>query len=181
MPVVDEEDWKPINGYEGLYEISNLGRVKSLKRKHPKILKPGITSNYKSVCLCLDADNHLMHRVHRLVAEAFVPNPDGKPEVNHDDGVKINNRWDNLVWSTKSENMIHSYQVLGNNGPNKGKYGVDNGKSKTYIVTHPDGHQEEITGLMQFCEKYKLDYSSFYKVVRGTIKQCKGFTAKLKD
>lgn len=177
MPVIDKEEWKNIQGYDGYYEISNHGRVKSLHGRKPRILSPGITSKYVSVCLSI-GDLKKMHRVHRLVAEAFIPNPESKPEVNHGDGIKTNNHWKNLAWSTKSENTLHAYEVLGRVGPNKGKCGAANGKSRYYVVTHPCGKQEEVKGLMQFCKQHKLDYSSLYKVIRGDLKHHKGFTAR---
>ena len=117
-----EEIWKDIKGYEGLYQISNLGRVKSISRKintfygyrktKEKILKSSydkdgylkitITNNWK----------HKTHKIHRLVAEAFIPNPDNKPTINHIDGNKLNNSIDNLEWATRKEQTKHMHEVL---------------------------------------------------------------------
>lgn len=100
-----EEEWKAIAGYEEVYEISNLGRVKSLKYGKEKILKPGKTENgYLQVQLWRDGKikNFL---VHRLVAEAFIPNPEGLPEINHIDEVKDNNCVENLEWVSRWYNM----------------------------------------------------------------------------
>ena len=111
------EIWKDIKGYEGLYQISNLGQVKSLARpinnfnqccNKDKLLKGGIKRGYRQVILLKDKKRKYAS-VHRLVAEAFLPNPDKKPQVNHIDGNKKNNRLDNLEWVTASENMKHSY------------------------------------------------------------------------
>lgn len=102
-----EEQWKDIEGYEGLYQISNLGRVKSLKfRKDGKvgIVRPYINrGGYLRVNLWRNyqSDRRL---VHRLVAEAFVPNPDNKQYVNHINEIKIDNRAENLNWMTAKEN-----------------------------------------------------------------------------
>ena len=109
------EKWKPIKGYEGLYEISNLGNVKSLGRTDRfnkkwgcRIMKPTyVGKHYKMVRLCKDGKTK-NKKVHRLVAEAFIPNPDGKPQVNHIDGNKDNNIVSNLEWVTNSENQIHA-------------------------------------------------------------------------
>ena len=103
------EIWKSIFGYEGLYEVSNYGNVKSLI-SNGKILKPSKDkAGYLILTLCKDK-NHKTKLVHRLVAIAFLHNPENKPEVNHkgDDGNKQNNHVYNLEWSTSLENMRHA-------------------------------------------------------------------------
>lgn len=95
------EIWKPIKGYEGLYEVSNLGRIKSLNYNHTgkeKILKPTKDRyGYLQVTLCKN-NIKKQYTVHRLVAEAFIDNPDNLPQVNHKDENKQNNNVDNLEW-----------------------------------------------------------------------------------
>ena len=127
-----EEIWKDIEGYEGIYQVSNLGRVRSLDRLVPaacalskgnqvvnylrkgKILTghwAGTKGNeYKYVGLSKD-DKPKYLRVHRLVAKAFVPNPDNLPEVNHIDEDKSNNRADNLEWVTRIQNEHHGTKI----------------------------------------------------------------------
>lgn len=116
-----KEIWKDIPGYEGLYQVSNMGRVRSLGRtiiykdgqKHfykGKILSPGNGSTgYLHVRL---GSKGREAGIHRLVAEAFIPNPDGKIDVNHINGVKSDNRVNNLEWCTRAENMKHCKKVL---------------------------------------------------------------------
>ena len=91
------EIWEPVKGYEGLYEVSNLGRVKSLnykRTKQEKILKPNITkANYQQVHLCKDKKIKILY-IHRLVAETFIPNPNNYPCVNHKDENSIKPRFD---------------------------------------------------------------------------------------
>lgn len=108
------EIWKDIEGFEGLYQVSNLGRVKSLERvlNHghswkEKILKPQKhTGGYLFVNLCKDGEIK-RGLIHRLVASAFIPNPDKLTEVNHIDENKCNNNIQNLEWCTASQNINH--------------------------------------------------------------------------
>lgn len=115
-----KEIWKDIKGYEGLYQISNFGNVKSLdryiinkngdKQYFPgKYLTQGVSDNYLKVTLS-KSNKQRTFRVHILVARTFIPNPENKPEVNHMDGDKSNNRVDNLEWNTRSENELHAYK-----------------------------------------------------------------------
>ena len=102
------ETWKAIAGYEGLYEVSDLGRVKSLKFCKEKILKPQKTrDDYLQVDIY--KDGKVKHsKVHRLVAEAFIQNPQGLETVNHKDEVKTNNVASNLEWMSRGDNKRYS-------------------------------------------------------------------------
>lgn len=114
---MQKEIWKPIKGYEGIYEISTLGRVKSLGRRgsgasiKDKILRPGrSTSGYLFYNLCKSGKTKI-HQAHRLVAIHFISNPKNKKEVNHIDAKKHNNFVDNLEWATPSENIRHGLKM----------------------------------------------------------------------
>lgn len=101
-----KEIWKKIEGYPD-YKISNFGRVISNKHKEERLLKPGPDNNkYLTVNLCKNGKPK-NHRIHRLVALAFIPNPQNKPCVNHIDETRQNNHIDNLEWCTYLENNIH--------------------------------------------------------------------------
>ena len=98
------EVWCPIKGYEGLYEVSDKGMVRSLKFWKERIMKPGSDKNgYLIVNLCKNGEKK-MYLVHRLVALAFIPNPDNLPQVNHKDEDKENNSVHNLEWCSSKYN-----------------------------------------------------------------------------
>lgn len=104
-----EEEWRPIKGYEGLYEVSNMGRVKSLHANEEIVLKQAEYRNgYMGVSLSKDGTVN-MKLVHRLVAIAFIKNPNNYEFVNHKDGDKKNNTVGNLEWCTRSYNTKHAY------------------------------------------------------------------------
>ena len=106
------EEWKEIPGYEGLYEVSNTGQVRSLDRydnrncfRKGKVLSPGKDTNgYLQVILSCNG-KHKSIKVHRLIAQAFIPNPDNLPEINHKNEDKTNNRVDNLEWCDATYNI----------------------------------------------------------------------------
>lgn len=127
---MNEEAWKAVVGHENRYEVSNLGRVKSLARIEEKynkatlikyhvrerILKPTIAFGYPKVVLSINTKQRWAF-VHRLLAQAFIPNPENKREVNHKDLNRMNCVLDNLEWTTSAENKRHAkkngrYRIL---------------------------------------------------------------------
>ena len=121
---MDNEIWKDIPNYEGLYQVSNLGRVKSLGKikgwynSKEKILRPRIKNGYYSVVLYKN-NIGIEHRIHRLVAQAFIPNINNKPFVHHKNHIKTDNNVLNLAWCTNQENQIYAY----NEGNSAATYG----------------------------------------------------------
>lgn len=127
---LNNEKWLPMVGYEQTHKISNLGRIKAIEReiqyinkygyitktiKPERLIRPSKTgSQYKEehCYLSFMTRDGIRHLVHREVAQAFIPNPENKPQVNHINGIKDDNRMDNLEWVTVSENGIHCYYKL---------------------------------------------------------------------
>ena len=111
---MEQEQWKPIEGTDNDYEVSNLGRVRSMKQYYGvigRIMPQTIQrSGYHYVMLHVN-NKPTCRRVHRLVAKAFIPNPDNLPEINHIDGNKDNNQVSNLEWCTRSHNVKHSFDT----------------------------------------------------------------------
>ena len=108
-----QEIWKDINGYEGLYQVSTLGRVKSLEKngKKCKILKSNLNNNGYTHVILSKLNKRKTILIHRIVALAFIPNTDNKPQINHINGIKNDNRILNLEWSTAAENTKHAFNT----------------------------------------------------------------------
>lgn len=132
------EIWKDIKGFEGYYQISNLGRIRSLDRiiemkngktrkVKGKILKQSTSVHgYKVVCFRRNGKKENF-RVHRLIGEAFIDNQDNKPFINHIDGDKSNNDISNLEWCTAKENANHAYEFGLKEASNPNKNGLKQG------------------------------------------------------
>ena len=164
------EIWKPVVGYEGLYEVSNLGRVKSLPRKDSK---GGIKSQRETIwgyllCQLWKDGKGKNHSVHRLVAEAFIPNPEVKQTVNHIDCNKHNNRADNLEWATQSENVRHSVKL--------GHYESSGARSKPIIQRERNGYFENRFKSMQEAARITgVPAANIWKCCNGKLKSAGGY------
>ena len=148
-----EELWKPIYIKNQLtkYAISTLGCVRN--NKTGKILKTILDKyGYEQVCLFHDGNRYSL-TVHRLVAIAFIPNPENKPEVNHKDGIKYHNEISNLEWSTEKENVIHSYAT----GLHENRATGENHGMNKYTVY-------QITKVCELLEENKKTYKEISKI-----------------
>ena len=167
-----DEIWHEIESYEGLYQISNKGRVKSLYKGSERILKPALTgSGYLKVQLC--KNGMIKHiRVHRLVANAFIPNPDNLPEINHKDENKKNNCAENLEW------MIHRDNV---------NYGTRNersakARSKPILQYSKSGEFiREWQGAREVERVLGINSSHIISCCKGKLKSSGGFVWRYKE
>ena len=165
-----KEIWKDIKGYEGLYQVSSFGRVKRVTTG--RILK-GSNDSIGYLLVILYKNNiGSTKKIHRLVAEAFIPNPDNKPQVNHIDEDKTNNIVSNLEWMTAKENSNH--------GTRNGR--VSRSKSIPIIAINiKTGESQEFYGTNECARQLGLSPSNISAVLKGRQKQTGGFTFKYKE
>lgn len=150
------EKWISIKGYEGLYEVSDQGRVRSFRNKEERILKTYLqSSGYEVVCLCVNYKRKKI-MVHRLVAIHFLDNPKNKPQINHKNGIKTDNRLINLEWNTPSENSKHAIEN-----------GLVNKKPERTKLTEKDILDIRSSNLSL------IELSKIYKVNHGYISKIK--------
>lgn len=120
-----DEVWKDVEGYEGLYQISNKGRLRHLgSQRYPGVRIKTLRTNQDGYYRMQLSKHHKSKGrfIHRLVALAFIPNPENKPEVNHINGDKLDNRVENLEWCTNLENIRHAWKNGLVKGQNHGNY-----------------------------------------------------------
>lgn len=180
--------WKPIPGYEGLYSANELGQLLSHKgkKKLMMIIKEDKVKSYSPNCSGYVSTS--LHKnkvikkwlVHRLIAMTFIPNPENKPFVNHINGIRHDNRVENLEWCTAAENLIHAYRFL-NKKPyviNKGKFGIKNHLSIQIVGINKNG-VEKIFGSICDAAIFLGDRrknTHISDVVNGKRKTAYGYT-----
>ena len=161
------EEWRPVIGYEGIYDVSNFGRVKSYLRGKVHLLKYQVDAQGYVIVTLYKNEQSKRAKVHILVAQAFIPNPSNKPQVNHIDGNKANPHVSNLEWVTQSENMLHAFRI----GLKKSATGSKNGKAKLtdddirYIRNHYKKGSHHF-GLKAFARKFNVDISTIARIVK---------------
>lgn len=195
------ETWKQVKGYEGMYEISNLGRLKSVERKvknkngyrliKEKMLKP-IKNNKGYYCYGLRNKTGLkMILLHRLLGEHFLDNKNNYPCINHKDGNKLNNHIDNLEWCCYKHNINEAYR-LGLNDYTyhdnfkhdywKGKYGKEHNCSKPIFQYDKNGNFiKEWESITKASDETNINYCSISNNCRGKQKSAGGFVWMFKE
>lgn len=176
------EIWKDVIGYEGIYQVSNTGRVVSLSRPSvmhnggikilPERLMTAKVNRGGYQVVHLRTGGNLYPTVHKLVAQAFLDNPDGKPTVNHIDGNKLNNHVDNLEWATHSEQMIHAISTGLYVQPDISKY-TKRGESHPNSKLNPADIESikllRASGktLKSIAEEFGIGISQVHRVCKG--------------
>ena len=165
---VESEVWKPVVGYEGLYEVSNIGRVRSInfhKSGKAKVMRPSLnTWGYPIVDLRKNSKRH-SYTVHRLVALAFIPNPDNLPEINHKNEIKNDNTVENLEWCTRKYNINYGTAI----------------KRRSKLIVEFDNNGNVVGKWKSACEAsryYKIGRKNIYDCLHGKQKTSKGFVWK---
>lgn len=179
-----EEIWKDIENYEGLYQVSNLGRIKSFPRRYsrnkaPIIMKQRIDhKGYLQLSLCKNGKEQ-NKKVHRLVAQGFIPNPNNLPQINHIDGVKTNNNVSNLEWCDNSYNQLHANRM----GLNKHRLErVKEVCNKPVAqLTLNDDLLNKYISLREASEKTGCNYKSMSACASGKTKSSGGYKWKYID
>lgn len=154
-----------IKGYEGLYSITKNGKVYSYISK--KFLTQGVNNDgYATINLCKDKI-HYSAKIHRLVAEHFIPTDIGK-EINHKDGNKLNNKVDNLEWCTRSYNVKHAYNI-----------GLATPRNQHYVAVYKDSILiGKYVSMKECARQLKIPYNSIRMVIIGEYSQTHGYVIK---
>lgn len=172
-----EETWRDIAGYEGMYQVSNLGRVRSLDRTDKrgrkwsgKVLAPIKTKlGYLHIHLLSDGKPETA-KIHRLVAESFIPNPDNLPEINHKDENKANNVVTNLEWCDRRYNTTYgkfTHEYISNrvSGENNGRSKIKKKEAEEIRRLYVRGSRD--FNITKLAEAYGLCPSQIGNIVRG--------------
>lgn len=178
----DKELWKPIEGYEGLYEVSNLGRIKALDRTHiqrgnrgciyshiykGRIMKPICEkeSGYRSISLYKNG-KMTKYNIHRIVAKAFIPNPNNLPQINHKDENKTNNRADNLEWCSTLYNLTFGSRLSR----------IAEKRAKKVAMLNEDGKPVMVFSNISKIERdYGIHHSNIIAVCQGKRERAGGY------
>lgn len=159
--------WKKIKGYED-YFVSQNGEIKSFKNGKERLMKPQLDSKRRYLLIGLSKNGKTkMHLVHRIVADAFLDNPNNKEQVNHKNCNTRDNRLDNLEWVTREENQKHAYINGRISIPTfEGKFGKYHNRSIGYVVVCPSGEKEIFYSGLEFERSTGLNSSNLSYAAR---------------
>jgi len=177
MKIIFMEIWKSVNGYEKLYQVSNMGRVKALEKilkngrgyatRKEKILTPVKKENdYLFVVLSNESKIKKCLYIHRLVASAFIKNPENKPQVNHISGIKSDNTIGNLEWVTESENLYHSFK-LGTHKPTRGTISANAKLDDKKVYEIKERYSLGGVSFRKLADEYGVHHSVINGIIQG--------------
>jgi hypothetical protein len=171
--------WKPIVGYENFYEVDNVGNIRSLDKltrngnKNP-VIKKGkpirankVKDGYLAVGVRGEFGKRITCQVHRAVAMAFIPNPLNKPTVNHKNGIKSDNRVENLEWATRSENSVHALKT-GLKIPQKGSQMSESKLVESQIVFMRNLYLDAAVTYVELAKIFSVKKPTIGDVIRRT-------------
>lgn len=162
-------EWRDVPGYEGLYIVSDTGRIVGLHRgeQRPRINEDG----YYQTSLCKNGKMKTF-TVHRLVAIAFIENPEGKPTVNHKDENRLNNNVSNLEWATVAEQNVYGTRLARVSATNR-RIGIT--RAKPVVAIDKGGNEYQFTGIHEAARSLGLNRSNITQCLRGLNHTCGGF------
>lgn len=169
------EIWKSVEGYDGIYQVSSEGRIRSVDRICPtkkvtgRILKTRVSRGYLMITLdrLIGKKEYIRKwfKLHRLVAKSFLPNPNNLPQVNHINGIKDDNRVVNLEWCSPSENAIHAVRngLMGGEKINTAKLTVDQVREIRHLLDN------KVLGPVSIARKFNVSYTTIHAISRRII------------
>lgn len=163
------EEWRPIVGHP-TYEVSSLGGVRRTKTGR-KLRPVELSTRYLGVTL----EDRIQYLVHRLVARAFIGPPRNDQHANHKNGVRADNRAENLEWCSPSENVRHAFRTLGRKNPFQGRFSAEHPTSKAIVATSIETGEETRYASAMDAVRAGFDSSCISRCVRGDNAYHRGY------
>jgi len=160
------EEWREIDGFNGRYQVSNLGRVRNKNIIMKAFMGFGSGGEYFRIALVHPENGQKKHPVHRLVAKAFIPNPDNKPFINHKNCIRNDNRVSNLEWCTQSENVQHAVKA-GRYRPPLGEKSLSSKLTNAQVVEIKKQLNEGILSMYRIAKNFGVHKVTIFDIKYG--------------